>query len=78
MIIPDGQGNGTVLAEVYDADDSTSTGAMVPSTLTVPVTAGSYVVHYAQKIHYDGAKCEECIIQVLGMGPATSIPAEKK
>ena len=45
---------------------------------TVPVPAGSYVIHYANKIHYDGAKGEECIIQVWGMGPATSTPAERK
>ena len=45
---------------------------------TVPVPAGSYVVHYANKIHYDGAKGEECVIQVWGMGPATSTPAERK
>jgi len=36
------------------------------------------VIHHAKQIHYDGAKGEECIIQVWGMGPATSIPAEKK
>ena len=35
-------------------------------------------VHHANKIHYDGAKNEEVIIQVSGMGPATSTPAEKK
>ena len=45
---------------------------------TVPVPAGSYVIHYANKVHYDGAKGEECVIQVWGMGPATSTPAEKK
>jgi hypothetical protein len=28
VIVPDGRGSGTVLAEVYDADDSTSTGAV--------------------------------------------------
>jgi hypothetical protein len=54
------------------------TGEKFDPDSTVPVTAGSYVIHYAQKIHYDGAKGEECIIQVWGMGPATSIPAEKK
>lgn len=54
------------------------TGEKFDPESTVPVTAGSYVVHYAQKIHYDGAKGEECIIQVWGMGPATSVPAEKK
>ena len=30
------------------------------------------------KIHYDGAKDEEAVIQVWGMGPATSTPAERK
>jgi hypothetical protein len=28
--------------------------------------------------HYDGAKNEEAIIQVWGMGPATSTAAEKR
>ncbi len=43
--------------------------------------AGSCVIHYGGKVHYDGA--EETIIQVWrhgqvwGMGPATSTPAEK-
>ena len=45
---------------------------------TVAVPAGSYVIHYANKIHYDGAKNEEAVIQVWGMGPATSTPAEKR
>jgi len=54
------------------------TGEKFDPESTVPVPEGSYVVHYAQKIHYDGAKAEECIIQVWGMGPATSVPAERK
>jgi len=54
------------------------TGEKFDPDSTVPVPAGSYVIHYAQKIHYDGAKGEECVIQVWGMGPATAIPAEKK
>jgi len=54
------------------------TGEKFDPESTVPVPEGSFVVHYAQKIHYDGAKAEECVIQVWGMGPATSVPAEKK
>ena len=54
------------------------TGEKFDPDSTVPVTAGSFVVHYARKIHYDGAKGEECVIQVWGMGPATAIPAGKK
>ena len=40
-----------------------------------PVPAGSFVVHTGKEIHYDGAKDEECILQIVGMGPATSTPA---
>ena len=43
-----------------------------------PVPAGSYVTHYAKEIHYDGAKDEPCILEIVGMGPAPSIPAEEK
>jgi hypothetical protein len=54
------------------------TGEKFDPDSTVPVPAGSYVIHYGNKIHYDGAKKEEAVIQVWGMGPATSTPAEKK
>ena len=45
---------------------------------TVPVGPGTYVYHKAKGIHYDGAKNEEVIIQVWGIGPDGNIPAEKK
>jgi hypothetical protein len=54
------------------------TGEKFDPDSTVPVPAGSYVVHYGGKVHYDGAKNEEAVIQVWGMGPATSTPAEKR
>ena len=54
------------------------TGEKFDPNNTVPAPAGSYVIHRAKGIHYDGAKDEETVIQVWGMGPATSIPAEKK
>ena len=54
------------------------TGETFDPESTVPAPAGSYVVHFANKVHYDGAKNEETIIQVWGMGPATSTPAEKR
>ena len=54
------------------------TGEKFDPDSTVPMPAGSYVVHYGNKIHYDGAKNEEAVIQVWGMGPATSTPAEKR
>jgi len=43
-----------------------------------PVPAGSFVIHYGKEIHYDGAKDEPCVLQIVGMGPATNTPAEEK
>ena len=54
------------------------TGEKFDPESTVPAPAGSYVIHYGGKVHYDGAKDEETIIQVWGMGPATATPAEKR
>jgi hypothetical protein len=45
---------------------------------TVPMPPGSFVTHFAKKIHYDGAKDGDVILQIVGEGPATSIPAEVK
>jgi len=53
------------------------TGEKFDPESTVPAPVGSYVIHYGGKVHYDGAKNEETIIQVWGMGPATSTPAER-
>jgi len=50
------------------------TGDTFDPNSTVPAPAGSYVIHYGGKVHYDGAKEDETIIQVRGMGPATSTP----
>ena len=54
------------------------TGERFDPESTVPAPAGSYVIHYGGKVHYDGAKNEETVIQVWGMGPATSTPSEKR
>ena len=45
---------------------------------TVPAPAGSYVIHHAGQPHYDGAKSEETVIQVWGMGPMVTESAEQK
>jgi quercetin dioxygenase-like cupin family protein len=42
-----------------------------------PVKAGTYVVHHANQLHYDGAKDEDCVLYIVGMGPATSTQAGK-
>jgi len=36
---------------------------------TKPMKAGSIVKHPAGSHHYDGAKDEEAIVQIIGMGP---------
>ena len=41
---------------------------------TVPVPAGSFAMHYPRKVHYDGAKDEEVIVQITGIGPSGTIP----
>ena len=54
------------------------TGDVFDPNNTVPMRAGTQVTHYGKKIHYDGAKDEETIIQIHGIGPAASTPAERK
>ena len=54
------------------------TGAKYDPASTVPLPAGSFIVHTGKEIHYDGAKEGDAVLQILGMGPATSNPAEKK
>jgi hypothetical protein len=45
---------------------------------TRPVPTGSFVTHFGKGIHYDGAKDEDVVLEILGEGPATSTPAEVK
>jgi quercetin dioxygenase-like cupin family protein len=45
---------------------------------TVPMPAGTFVTHYGQQIHFDGAKDEDAVLLIVGLGPATSTPAEVK
>ena len=54
------------------------TGSRFDPASTVPMPAGTYVVHYANGVHYDGAKDGDTVIALHGMGPATSTPAEQK
>jgi hypothetical protein len=37
---------------------------------TVPVPTGGFAVHTARQVHYDGAKDEEVIVQISGIGPS--------
>jgi hypothetical protein len=54
------------------------TGTNFDPASTVPMPAGSFVINYGKQIHYDGAKDGECVLEVVGEGPATPIRAEQK
>jgi hypothetical protein len=54
------------------------TGTKYDPDSTVPMPAGSYVVDIAKGVHYDGAKEETAVIEIVGEGPATITPAEQK
>lgn len=38
----------------------------------VPMKPGSFVKHPAGGAHYDGARGEEVVVQIIGMGPVTT------
>ncbi len=44
---------------------------------TTPVPAGSFVVHHAKQIHYDGAKDAEVLLQIIGVGPSATIRVDE-
>ena len=54
------------------------TGTKYDPDATVPMPAGTFVTHYGQQVHFDGAKNEDTILLIVGEGPATSTPAEAK
>jgi Cupin len=54
-------------------------GATFDPNATVAVPAGGFAVHTAGAIHFDGAKDEETIVQISGMGPSgTNVVGEGK
>ena len=54
------------------------TGPKFDPDSTVPMPAGTYVLHSGKGIHYDGAKQGDAILMIHGIGPAASTPAEQK
>jgi len=54
------------------------TGSKFDPESTVPMPAGSFVTHFGKQVHYDGAKDQEAMIEIVGEGPATATPAEAK
>lgn len=51
------------------------TGPNFDPNRTVAMPAGSVVTHFARHVHYDGAKAEGCILEIVGQGPDTARPA---
>jgi quercetin dioxygenase-like cupin family protein len=43
---------------------------------TVPMKPGSFMLHPAGLHHFDGAKNEEVIVQIIGMGPVKTIDVD--
>ncbi len=54
------------------------TGTKFDPGATVPMPAGTFVTHYGQQVHFDGAKDEDAVLLIVGEGPATATPAEVK
>lgn len=48
-----------------------------PEKMT-PIKAGGFVFHPANGHHYDMAKDEDALVQIIGMGPVTTTNLEKK
>lgn len=53
------------------------TGPVFDPASTVPVTAGSFVIHHGRGVHYDGAKDEPTVILIYGEGPGTATPVAR-
>ncbi len=47
----------------------TGTGPELDFNKAVPLKAGSYMLHPAGGVHWDGAGDEEAIVQIIGEGP---------
>lgn len=50
----------------------TGTGDQFDPAKTVPLGVGSYMNHPAGANHFDGAKNEEVILQIVGIGPSST------
>jgi quercetin dioxygenase-like cupin family protein len=54
----------------------TGVGPRLDFTSAVPLKEGSYMLHPANGVHWDGAGEEEVIVQIVGVGPVTTTPVE--
>jgi quercetin dioxygenase-like cupin family protein len=53
------------------------TGKTFDPSKTVPLGAGSYMLHPANEPHFDGAKDVEAVVEIKGIGPAPNIPVKQ-
>ena len=54
------------------------TGTKFDPESTVAMPTGTFVKHFGKQVHYDGAKDEEAVLEIVGDGPDTATPAEVK
>ena len=43
-----------------------------PSNLSVPMKGGTFVTHYGNRVHWDGARDEDVTLLIIGEGPVTT------
>jgi hypothetical protein len=53
------------------------TGNKFDPANTVAMPAGTVVTHYGKQVHWDGAKDEDAVLLIVGMGPATNTRVEE-
>jgi len=61
-----------------DGDTLTLTTDTFDPDKTTPLKAGSFMMHPAKAHHFDGAKNEEVIVQIIGMGPSNTTLVDPK
>jgi len=52
------------------------TGDKLDPDGTVPVPAGGFAIHAPRHVHFDGAKDEEVVVQITGIGPSGTYPVD--
>ncbi|HLQ76973.1 MAG TPA: cupin domain-containing protein [Terriglobia bacterium] len=53
------------------------TGSVYDPNRTVPMKAGSFVIDQPNELHYDGAKDQECVLYLVGIGPVVTTQAAR-
>ena len=69
----------TRIATVIKGTWWTGTGDKFDPASTTAVPTGGMMIHPAGKVHYDGARNEETIVQMMGIGPTgktTAVPGD--